>query len=502
MNPILGIDFGTTNTSAAWFDSHGKLKVAPVTDKSAVLPSVAWFPSADLSKCLVGQAAKTQLIDDQKHTVFGAKRFLGRRFNSEYVSRHRERFAFDLVEGADGYTSVLIYGQIIPLVEVAGVVVRDIVARAARAAGHPFTHCVMTVPAHASVRQREAVRRAAESAGLTVAAMVNEPTAAALFYANLRSPKQTVLIFDLGGGTFDATVMRVENRVVKVLATGGDGFLGGGNFDELLAETFAQRLEAQQGVSVRHNRTVMQRLGLAAEFAKIQLSRAEALDVRVPVVAQKDTGGFIDFQHHLTREEMENIVTPLVERCVGACDDVLQRAGLTPKDIDELVLVGGQTRMPFIRRRLSHFPRLSSEKDLNPELGVAVGAAILGRNLRRTKSSGLNDVVAMPTSVMLPGGRTVEIIPANTPVPCSKSIALEGLPPWSAPVPLVLFESLDQTSVDREIIGTVHISEEWRTRKDVVPTLELSVGPDFALTAKLVAPGGMQTQLQIVDQRR
>jgi molecular chaperone DnaK len=502
MQPILGIDFGTTNTSAAWFDATGKLKVVPITDKSAVLPSVVWFPSADMSKCLVGQAAKTQLIDDQKHTVFGAKRFLGRRYNSEYVARHRDRFAFDLVEGGDGYSAVLIYGQTIPLVEVAGVVVRDIVARATRAAGHPFKRCVMTVPAHASVRQREAVRKAAESAGLQVAAIVNEPTAAALFYANLRSPKQTVLIFDLGGGTFDATVMRVENRVVKVLATGGDGFLGGSNFDELLAEHFAESLEREQGVSVRNNRTVMQRLALAAEFAKIQLSRLDALDVRVPVVAQREGGGFIDFQMRLTRERMEQLVEPLVERCIGATEDVLQRAGLQAKDIDELVLVGGQTRMPMVRRRLAHFPHLSSEKDVHPELGVAVGAAILGRNLARTNASGLNDVVAMPISVMLVGGRTVEVIPGNTPVPCTRSVALEGLPPWSAPVPLLLFESLDQTSVDREIIGTVHISEEWRTRPDVTPSLELTVGQDFALSARIVAPGGMQTQLQIVDQRR
>ncbi len=502
MQPILGIDFGTTNTSAAWFDAQGKLRVVPITDKSAVLPSVVWFPSADQKKCLVGQAARTQLIDDQKHTVFGAKRFLGRRFNSEFVSKHRDRFAFDLVEGGDGYSAVLIYGQTIPLVEVAGVVVRDIVARAARTAGHPFTQCVMTVPAHASVRQREAVRKAAESAGLTVAAIVNEPTAAALFYANLRSPKQTVLIFDLGGGTFDATVMRVENRVVKVLATGGDGFLGGSNFDELLAETFAAAIETEQGVSVRNNRTVMQRLALAAEFAKIQLSRAEFIDVRVPVVAQRPNGGFIDFQMRLTRERMEELLTPLIERCMGATEDVLTRAGLQATDIDELVLVGGQTRMPMVRRRLSMFPHVSSEKDVHPELGVAVGAAILGRNLSRTKSSGLNDVVAMPISVMLVGGRTVEIIPANTPVPCTRSILLEGLPPWSAPVPLLLFESLDQTSVDREIIGTVHISEEWRTQSDNTPSLELSVGQDFALTARIVAPGGMQTQLQIVDQRR
>jgi molecular chaperone DnaK len=501
MQPVLGIDFGTTNTSAAWFDKAGKLKVAPVTDKTAVLPSVVWFPSADASKCLVGQAAKTQLVDDPKHTLFGTKRFLGRRFASEYVSQHKDRFAFDLVEGADGYTSALIYGQMIPLVDVASVVVKDIVARATRAAGHPFAQCVMTVPAHASVRQREAVRKAAESAGLTVRAIVNEPTAAALFYANLRSPKQTVLIFDLGGGTFDATLLRVENRVVKVLATGGDAFLGGSDFDERVADNFASHLEQTKGVSVRQSRTVMQRLALAAEYAKMQLSRVDAVDVRVPVVAQRPDGGFIDLQKRLTRDELELLVTPLVERCVGACDDVLARAKLAPADIDELVLVGGQTRMPMVRRRLAHFPRLSSEKDVHPELGVAVGAAILGRNLSRTNASGLFDVVAMPISVMLPGGRTVEVISSNTPVPCVRSVVLDNLPPWSAPVPLMLFESLDQTSVDREIIGTVHVSEEWRTTPNVVPSLELTVGQDFALTAKLVAPGGMQTQLQIVDQR-
>ncbi|MBL8933703.1 MAG: Hsp70 family protein [Archangium sp.] len=502
MEPVLGIDFGTTNTSAAWFDQTGRLKVVPVTDKSAVLPSVVWFPSADSTKCLVGQAAKTQLVDDAKHTLFGTKRFIGRRFNSEYVSQHKGRFAFDLVEGADGYTAALIYGQMIPLVDVATVIVKDIVAKATRAAKHPFTQCVMTVPAHASVRQREAVRRAAEHAGLTVRAIVNEPTAAALFYANLRSPKQTVLIFDLGGGTFDATLLRVEARVVKVLATGGDAFLGGSDFDERLADAFAAHLEQHAGVSVRESRTVMQRLALAAEYAKIQLSRAEVVDVRVPVVAQRPDGSFVDLQKKLTRDELENIVAPLVERCVSACDDLLARAKLKAEDIDELVLVGGQTRMPIVRKRLAHFPRLSSEKDVHPELGVAVGAAILGRNLSRTNASGLSDVVAMPISIMLPGGRSVEVIPSNTPVPCVKTITLDNLPTWSAPVPLLVFESLDQTSVDREIIGTVHISEEWRTTPNVTPSLELTVGQDFALTAKLLAPGGMQTQLQIVDHRR
>jgi molecular chaperone DnaK len=502
MQPVLGIDFGTTNTSAAWFDRSNKLRVVQVSEKSAVLPSVAWFPSADLSKCLVGAGAKTQLVDDPKHTVFGSKRFLGRRFQSEYVTQHKNRFAFDLVEGADGYTAALIYGHMISLVEVAAVIIKDIVAKATRAAGHAFRDCVMTVPAHSSVRQREAVRKAAEQSGLTVRAVVNEPTAAALFYANLRNPKQTVLIFDLGGGTFDATLLRVENRVVHVLATGGDAFLGGADLDERIADSFATELEQTAQVSVRNNRTVMQRLALAAEHAKIQLSRQEKVEVRVPVVAQRTDGTFVDLAKSLTRDELEQMVSPLVSRCIEAADDVLARARLRPNDVDEVVLVGGQTRMPLIRKRLSHFPHLSSEKELHPELGVAVGAAILGRNLARTKNSGLSDVVSMPVSLMLPGGRTIEVIAPNTPVPCVKSVVLDGLPPWSAPVPLLLFESLDQTATDREVIGTVHVSEEWRTTPNVVPSLELSVAQNFMLTAKLVAPGGMLTALQIVDHRR
>jgi molecular chaperone DnaK len=220
------------------------------------------------------------------------------------------------------------------------------------------------------------------------------------------------------------------------------------------------------------------------------------------VVAQRSDGGFVDLQLTLTRELMETLVTPLVERCISACDDLLIRAKLTTQDIDELVLVGGMTRMPFIRRRLSHFSKVSTEKEVHPELGVAVGAAILGRNLSRAGHPGLADVVAMPISVMLPGGRTVEVIPPNTPVPCTHSIPLDSLPTWSAPVPLLVFESLDLSATDREIIGTVHISEEWRTNPNLRPNLELTVGQDFALSARLVAPGGMQTQLQIVDSRR
>jgi molecular chaperone DnaK len=493
--PILGIDFGTTNTSAAFFDAKGKLRLVPVGEKTFTLPSVAWFHAGD--KALIGQAARTQVVDDPRHTLFGAKRFLGRRYQSEFVAKNRDRFAFEIVEGADGYCAFHVYGQVMPMTEVAHLIIKQIVTLANHAAAVAFTECVLTVPAHASVRQREAVRYAAEKAGLTVRAMLNEPTAAALYYANLRNPQQTVLVFDLGGGTLDATVLSVENRVVKVLATGGDAFLGGANFDEAIVEFLVGKFEAQHGIDLRGNTVVMQRLVFAAESAKIALSKAERGRMRVPCITQKD-GQFIHFEFVLTRADLERVCFQLIERAVGACDDVLERAGLKPTQIDELVMVGGQTRMPAIHKRLAHFQKVASQKDVNPELGVAIGAAIMGRNIAKG-ATGLADVVPIPINAMLPGGATLEIVPANSPVPATKVVELDGLPTWSAPVPVLLFEALDKTSTDREPIGTILVGAEWRIGSGGSPSLELTLAQDFTITAKLIAKSGHTASVTIVD---
>nr|BDT36314.1 Hsp70 family protein [Myxococcus sp. MH1] len=494
--PILGIDFGTTNTSAAFFDKAGKLRLVPVTDKSFTLPSVVWFHAAD--KAIVGHAARRQIIDDPRHTVFGAKRFLGRRYQSEYVTQHKDKYAFELVEAPDGYTAVTMYGKQTSLTDVTHLVIKQILTLATHTAGEPFKECVLTVPAHASIRQREAVRQAAEMCGLNVRAIINEPTAAALYYANLRNPEQTVMVFDLGGGTFDATLLAVQNRVVKVLATGGDAFLGGANFDERIVELLVADFQRQHGLDLRGNQVVMQRLVFAAESAKMALSTRESTVLRVPCIAQKD-GGFIDFDYTLTRKQLEEMVFQLIERTASACDDVLERARLKAEHIDELVLVGGQTRMPVIRQRFSHFKRLSSDKEVNPELGVAVGAAILGRNLARG-ITGLSDVVPMPIGIMVPGGAQHEVIPANTPVPATKSVTLE-LPLIPGPISVALFESLDTTTVDRELLGTVRIDLDWRTTHKGPTTLELRMGQDFVLAAALVSPQGTRHPLPITDLR-
>lgn len=494
-NPILGIDFGTTNTAAAYFDRSGKLCVVKTGEKSNILPSVVWFRSAN--KTLIGALARTQIIDDPRHTVFEAKRFLARRYQSEFVGKYRHRFAYEIVEGTDGYCAVQIYEHLISLTEVASCVIRQILAFANHAAGEPFTECVLTVPTHATFRQREAMRHAARRAGLSVRAIVNEPTAAALYYANLLSPQQTVLVFDLGGGTFDATLISVTNRIVRVLATGGDAFLGGANFDGTIVEHLVDSFQQKTGVDLRENKVVMQRLAFAAESAKISLSRVEETRVRIPCVTQME-GVFVDLDEELTRAMLEEWTRPLIERAMGAVDELLQKAGTTPAQVDEIVLVGGQTRMPAIPRRLAHFKRLSSDKDIHPEFGVAIGAALLGLNLG-IGNVALYDVAPMSISLMFPGGVTREVIPANTPLPCSRSVALVDLPPSEAALPVAIFESLDATSIDREIFGTVLVGPEWRTGMSGAPVMHLQLAEDFSLSAKLQSTDGREDSVNILD---
>lgn len=497
--PVLGIDFGTTNTAACFFDRQGKLRLVPVKEKVFTLPSVVWYRAAD--KAVVGHAARMQIIDDPRNTLHGSKRFLGRRFQSEFVARNKDRFAYQLIENTDGLAAVEIYGQIISLIDVVAQVIRTILDHANHVAGERFRECVLTVPTHAGIRQREAVRAAAAKAGLRVRALVNEPTAAALYYANLRNPEQQVLVFDLGGGTFDATLMSVRNRAVQVNATGGDAFLGGADFDRAIVDALLGAFEAKEHLDLRQSNVAMQRLVFATEGAKMALSTQEEVRLRIPCVAERD-GHFVDFDFKLRRDQVENMVAHLIERTAGACDEVLARAGMTSDNVDELVLVGGQTRMPAIRRRFSHFKRCSTEGEVHPDLAVAIGAAVLGRNLGRG-SPGLQDVVPMPISALLPGGRTVEVIPSNTPVPASKRFHIDDLPVWNSPIPIVLLESVDETSIEREALGVINVPPEWRKAQlKGAPQIELQVGQDFALTAKLVSATGTMISAPIAEAQR
>ncbi|MEW5853274.1 MAG: Hsp70 family protein [Myxococcota bacterium] len=480
MKPVLGIDFGTTNTSAAWVDRKANLHMVPVTEVDHVLPSVVWYASRD--RFVVGAGARQKIVDDPQNTVFGLKRFLGRQYRSEFVTRNKDRHLFKIVEGPDGTCAAEVHGEVKSLTTISFNIIHRIVelANAAAGAGQEFEECVLTVPAHFGYRQRQIVRTAAEMAGLEVRAMINEPTAAALYYTRSRGGEQTLLVFDLGGGTFDATLIAIEGHLVKVLATGGDAFLGGAGFDERIAGALARRFQNDYGIDLSSQKVVMQRLIFASELAKIILSSEERANVRVVFAGEKN-GRPIDLDYAMNREMLEQMIAPLIERCVGACEELLARKGLKASDVGELILVGGQTRTPALQRRLQAVFRTDPAKNINPELSVAAGAAMLGRSLDMPAGPGLVDVVSVPIWMMVPGKGPMEAIGANTAVPCARRMPIENRPPPGMPLALVLYEALEAASVDREILGSVRVEADWLALNPGPLELEVKMTQSFSL---------------------
>ncbi|MFZ9889776.1 MAG: Hsp70 family protein, partial [Myxococcota bacterium] len=487
--PILGIDFGTSNTAAAWVDGHDRVRVVAVREGVHLLPTVAWYN--ERGSVLVGDAANQQLQDDPTHTIHGLKRFIGRRWTSPFVHRHKGTVGYRLAEAADGLVGVDLFGKVKPLEDVAVDIFRRIVELASASMRVPAQGCVLTVPAHFGYSQRHVIRRAANRAGLDVKGMVNEPTAAAMYYARKKGDDGRVLIFDLGGGTFDATLLAVMGGVVRVLATGGDAFLGGKDFDHALASSLADRFAADHGVSLAEQRVSLWRLLLAAEQAKVRLSAELSTEIRVPAIAAQGDR-FVDLQYTVTRRELESLTAGLVEKCVGICSDILRRAELTAADVDEIVFVGGQTRMPEVQRRLGQIFKTHPSKHIHPDLGVAVGAALLARGEQR-----LIDVTSAPLGIMIPGVGARELIPANTTVPSVKRLSLGVRPRPGQPLNLAIYELPDAQSLEREHLGTLRADGGWIEQHPGDLELEAWLGDDLEVTLSLRAADGERLPLQI-----
>ncbi|RMG19891.1 MAG: Hsp70 family protein [Deltaproteobacteria bacterium] len=494
--PVLGIDFGTTNTAAAWCDAQGKIHLVPVGEKSYTLPSVVWFGPGE--KVLVGALAREQLLDDPHRTVVAPKRFIGRRFKSEFVTRNKDRYPYEIIEDEQGLCAAAIEGSPVSFTDVAFHVIRRILELANATAGFEFEDAVLTVPAHFSYGQRRGVRTAAEMAGLEVRAMVNEPTAAALYYAKHKDAGGRVLVFDLGGGTFDATLLDVSRRVATVLSTGGDPYLGGRDFDSTIVTHLLNVVTFEQGRKLDPSKVVMQRLLFAAEAAKIRLTKEEVAHIKVPLVASDGTG-FVDLEYDLTRAELEEISEGLIARAVGIVGDVLAAAGCSDLDVGEVIFVGGQTRMPAIRDRLTRRFKHDPKKHVHPELGVAIGAAILGRTLNLPRGPALVDVVPMPIGVMAPTLGTKEVIGRNAVVPSTHTVTIETRPPDGQPMNLAVYEAADAAAVERELLGMLTVPADWMAAHAGDLTLEMRIGFDFDLTCAIVSPhGSKQLPLQPV----
>jgi len=450
-NGLIGIDLGTTNTCAAFV--HSKVpRVIPSDQGRLILPSVVAM--SERGEVLVGAVAKDQMIVNPTRSIYGHKRLIGRSFRSPTVQGLRERFTYELVEGEGGQAAVLLNDQVTELREISAIILRHVKTVARQALGLEIDAAVITVPAYFNERQREVVKEAGRLAGLEVKRIVNEPTAAALAYGFNRGFEQLILVYDLGGGTFDVSLLRLHGNVFEVIATGGDTFLGGADFDERIVDHVLESFKHQEKIDLRDDRVVLQRIKGAAEAAKMDLSLMSNVVMDLPFVTSRK-GKPVDLRVPLSRERLNQLTRDLVERTFVLCDQVMEEAGVDPRTIDEVLLVGGQTRMPLVQGRIhQHFGR-PPRKGVHPDEVVAMGAALLGDSLDEIDSVTLIDVLSMPIGIATPGGHFKPVLPKNSSLPLQKRF---GLPPpreGQAQVELDLFQGESAKVEENAYLGTI-----------------------------------------------
>lgn len=373
--PVLGIDLGTTNTVVAVAEQGG-VRVISDREGRKLIPSVVSFHSN--GEVLVGADAKERRLLDAKNTVYSTKRLLGRPYASDEVQRAKDRFAFDLVEVESGGVGVRAREQQFSLPEVSAFVLREAKATAERALREKCSRAVVTVPASFNELQRSATKAAAQIAGLDVLRIINEPTAAALAYGYSRGARERIAVYDLGGGTFDLTILQLSGDVFEVIATAGDSFLGGDDVDLLLADEMAKAFLREHRYDLKSEPQAFERLKSAAEWAKCQLSSRDRVHLRVEELAY-DTGGKpIDFEFSFSRRQLEDIAKPLVRGSFDVCDEAMRIAAVLPSQLDAVLLVGGSTRMPLVRTMVEEYFEREPLMHVDPDLVVAQGAALQG----------------------------------------------------------------------------------------------------------------------------
>jgi molecular chaperone DnaK len=485
--PVLGIDFGTTNTTAAWSDEAGVVHGVPLRDDGTPsMPTVVWYDGK--GGVLSGQSAMDMALGDPDHTIYGFKRFLGRRYASDFVHRLKDRFPYKIVAGPDGDVAFECHGRVRPIVETTFHVIQRVSELANVASKRQLEECVLTVPAHSSFRQRRALRQAAEMAGLEVVAILNEPTSAAL-YAQRQNPDDLILVFDLGGGTFDCTLLQARSGLLQVLATSGDGFLGGNDFDGKIVDVIVDQYRDATNSDLRGDRVVMQRLGFAAEQAKIKLSETDRAVIQVRCIAGTSTG-FVSIERGLPRAELENLTAPLIERALGLCDEMLEKAKKKRSDVGCILFVGAQTRMPYLRKRLTDVFKYDESRQPDPDLAVAQGAALFANGLHI-----MTDVAPMSIGFMSPTAGTQELIAPSSVVPCVRKVSLTRPP--KGPLVMAFYEAVSSTSTEREMLGSVKIDEMWLQLHQGPLFLEARMNREYVLDLAAVTADGARLALTL-----
>ncbi|MDR2352965.1 MAG: molecular chaperone DnaK [Deltaproteobacteria bacterium] len=418
MSKVIGIDLGTTNSCVAFMDGSDP-KVIANTEGNRTTPSVVGF--SDSGERLVGQIAKRQAVSNPEATIYAVKRLIGRKFDSPEVKKDMEIVPYKIVRAPNGDAHVEIRGKSYSPAEISAMILTKMKQTAEDFLGHPVTEAVVTVPAYFNDSQRQATKDAGRIAGLDVLRIVNEPTAAALAYGMDKKRDQKIAVFDLGGGTFDISILEIAEDVYEVKSTNGDTFLGGEDFDKKIIDWMTDEFRKSSGIDLKDDKMALQRLKEAAERAKMELSTSMETDINLPFISA-DKNGPKHLELKLTRSKLENLVAGLIERLVGPCEIALRDAGLTPREINQVILVGGMTRMPKVFEKVKQIFGQEPSRGVNPDEVVAVGAAIQGGVLKGdVKDVLLLDVTPLSLGIETQGEVFSRLIEKNTTIPTKRS---------------------------------------------------------------------------------
>src|SRR6059036_4108432 len=452
MSKIIGIDLGTTNSVVAVMEG-GKPVVIPNAEGSRTTPSVVAF--TDKGELLVGQVAKRQAITNPENTVFSIKRFMGRRMDE--VTEEMKMVPYRVVAGPGNAVRVRIRGKDYSPEQISAHILQKMKQSAEDYLGEKVTRAVITVPAYFNDAQRQATKDAGRIAGFEVERIVNEPTAAALAYGLDKKKDEVIAVYDFGGGTFDISILEVGEGVVEVKSTNGDTHLGGDNIDQRIVEWIISEFKKDQGIDLSKDRMALQRLKETAEKAKCELSTVVETEINLPFVTA-DASGPKHLVLTLTRAKLESLVADLVERTLGPCRQAMQDAGASASDINEVILVGGQTRMPKVQDAVKSLFGKEPHKGVNPDEVVAVGAAVQGAVLTgEVKDLLLLDVTPLSLGIETLGGVTTVLIPRNTTIPTKKSEVFTTAADSQTSVEVHVLQGERPMARDNRTLGKFHL---------------------------------------------
>ena len=455
MGKVIGIDLGTTNSCVAIMDGS-QPRVIENAEGARTTPSIVAFTDDER---LVGQAAKRQAVTNPENTIFGVKRLIGRRLNDEDLAKDNKNLPFKVVDGGQGDAWVEAKGDKYSPSQISAFILQKMKETAEAYLGEEVDQAVITVPAYFNDAQRQATKDAGKIAGLEVLRIINEPTAAALAYGLDKKESKTIAVYDLGGGTFDVTILEIDEGLFEVKSTNGDTFLGGEDFDMRIVNYLAEEFKKEHGVDLTQDKMALQRLKEAAEKAKIELSSATQTEINQPFISMdKATGQPLHMVMKLTRAKLESLVADLVKGSLKPCEAALKDAGLSKSDIDEVVLVGGQTRMPKVMEEVSNFFGKEPHKGVNPGEVVALGAAIQAGVLQGdVKDVVLLDVTPLSLGIETLGGVFTRLIDRNTTIPTNKSQIFSTAEDNQSAVTIRVFQGEREMAADNKLLGQFNL---------------------------------------------